>query len=441
MKNDNGWLERNWSWTKYLYPALIGVIIFARNSTPYTTPGFWAEDSVHFFGESLELGVSALRSPVYGYHFFLGRLVAFVATFFPVYYTPLFFSWSCLIVAVVACYYFARSGFEWIVKNRAYRIWAGFLMSFGPGTGDLFASLCNMSSALTLLAFLILLEKPFTMSMRKILVLGFLAFSAGQIFLLTPLVIYLWYLTCEKNYLILLGFVFLPVTLINFSGNHEVGTRVGLLNYENIKIIPIILLENFFIRLVEVPFLGARVTGWIMSQSNLIFWLTGIALLIPAHWLIRASKIEKQKLKILFLGFLVMLSSYGVIAIARKYALSQITRGSGDSQWSLRYSFLPAISVFVLWFAVLTEWQSELKTKFKKVVPLILIIMTVHSLFYWRARWWRRPINWTQASAQIQKALDAKRSGQLKDAVVIQNIELFPEYWNQGVFLVRIRPN
>ncbi|MEK6579165.1 MAG: hypothetical protein AABZ55_08055, partial [Bdellovibrionota bacterium] len=106
-----------------------------------------------------------------------------------------------------------------------------------------------------------------------------------------------------------------------------------------------------------------------------------------------------------------------------------------------RYSFLPAISVFVLWFAVLTEWQSELKTKFKKVVPLILIIMTVHSLFYWRARWWRRPINWTQASAQIQKALDAKRSGQLKDAVVIQNIELFPEYWNQGVFLVRIRPN
>lgn len=435
----SAWLEKNLSWAKFFYTGLIGLIIFARFPSPYTTPGFWAEDATYFFVQAFENGASTLFTPVYGYHFLLGRLIAYFATFWPVYYSPLIYSWACLVVAAFVCSYFSKDTFKWIIPNRWHRIWVCVLIAIGPGTGDLFASLCNMSSGLTLLAFLILLERPFAFTKINIASLTFLALSAGQTFILIPLALFLWRQTKRKEYLRVVLWILIPMTLVNFVGNHFAGTQAGLLEYKNIILVPKILVENFFIRVFFVPFLGERWTAWVMSQSNFLFWPLCALIGYLAAKFSRSTRIDRSKLAVLGVGVLVMLSSYGIIAIVRSYALHQILKGSGHPWWNLRYQFLPAASVFIFWFALLVDWRARLRSGRRVLISILILVMTLNCLLQWRGATYRRPINWAQVSDHIESALALKRGKKLGQSITIQNIGLHPDYYHGGMFSLDIR--
>src|SRR5437868_4626971 len=73
---------------------LIAAIIAFRNPLPLTRAEFWAEDGSQFFGDALNLGVKGVITPFFGYHFFLCRVIAYLATFFPVVYAPLIYNGS-----------------------------------------------------------------------------------------------------------------------------------------------------------------------------------------------------------------------------------------------------------------------------------------------------------------------------------------------------------
>src|SRR4051812_8776182 len=70
-----------------------GLIIFLRTPEALLRSEFWAEDLSEFFVGAIALGAKSLVTPVYGYHFFVERIVAWLATFLPVYFTPFIYAW------------------------------------------------------------------------------------------------------------------------------------------------------------------------------------------------------------------------------------------------------------------------------------------------------------------------------------------------------------
>src|SRR5690242_15753624 len=85
-------------------------IILCRNPLAVIRAEFWAEDATEFFFGALSLGVESLITPVWGFHCFLSRLIAYVASPFPVLWTPYIYAIACLIINAFVTSYFVRDG-------------------------------------------------------------------------------------------------------------------------------------------------------------------------------------------------------------------------------------------------------------------------------------------------------------------------------------------
>lgn len=417
---------------------LCGLIIFIRTPAALLRAEFWAEDLTEFFLGALHMRSKSILTPVYGYHFFGERIIAWASTFLPVFWTPYIFVWVCFLISTLASAYFVRDGFSWLVKSQRFRVLLCATIALGPGTNEVHFSFCNLPSPLTWLAALLLLEVPHRLSIKRLATLIFIALSAGQTVLLLPLVATFFWVTKSKKYLLLAGGI-APMVLLNFIGNHQTGSQNGLLKYSMVLQAPQAFIENFFARLLVVPIWGPHNSRF-MLRNQLLFWVVSLVGIYFLRKLFLSEKwsLKDKKFRLLFSMFVGFVGLYAVVIISRSYSMNSVFIRYGNPGWGLRYSFLPGCAALVIWFSYLSLFlalpRSKLVTNFAKFVVFLLVANNVSN---WNSFHHRQNLNWASGAEKIQEALRQQAEGSLSSEIRVPlNLLAHPLGWAEKAELV-----
>jgi hypothetical protein len=410
---------------------LVAAIIAARNPPALFRAEFWAEDATEFFFGALELGAASVATPVYGYHFLLSRLVAYFATFAPVFYTPYVYAWASLIINAVSVAYITRPGFSWIAPQPLMRLLLAALLATGPGTSEAFLNLANVPNVIALLGLLILIERPFVVDWKKFVALILLALSSGQMVLWVPVVLYLAWVKRSRAHA-LLGLALAMVGLLNIIGSRQASSDAHLLADAGTGVIVRIMIENAFTRLLPGPLLGSGLSRALMLSSPALFWSTAVAGFIAvATLVVRESRRDPTEILILMLAYAGAIGGLGVVALSRNYAIPLLVRESGSILPDIRYSVLSGAVALILWaWWLLRLRTSRLPWTVARVVASCAIVVNVAA--HWGYAFTRPDLQWAARSEPLQWLLDERdRTGK---AVIIrlQDLPVHPVGWIPG---------
>jgi len=424
--------------------VMVAALIALRNPTPLLRAEFWAEDASVFFADALNAGWHSLYTPVYGYHFLVSRLIAWVASMCPVVAAPYVYSWGAFAANTVAIGYFSRSTFRWLIPSDFVRAALCLLMVLAPGGGEVMMNLCNLMTPLTLLALLLLIESPGRLSWRRFAVLLFLAASAGPILMMSPLIAYLGWHTRDRRYFALIG-AMLPIFLANVAGNHVTGVENGLLNYWTAALIPQALVDNFSLRLFVLPIVGTGGASALMAANSAVYWSASLAGATLLFWLWRRGRPSgaarlwhDEAATLLLVGYSCAVLTFAGIIVSRSYAVLQVVRQSGDPLWHVRYAYLPGVVALMIWTVALHRIAPRGAFNAGLAYTLISVI-AAHEGVQWKNYPERRDIRWPVAATAIQQAVDARTRGTLSHAVAF-SVPVHPVYWRNGAITVQVSP-
>jgi hypothetical protein len=127
-------------WPKNLIILFIfAVAVFYKAPDQLINPQFWAEDGVVFFMGSLQQGFQSILTPYAGYYHLIPRLVAYMATFFPIVAAPAIYLYSSYLILLVI----AWSYFQLLNTNRSRYFLVGSIVLV-PINGEVFLNLTNL---------------------------------------------------------------------------------------------------------------------------------------------------------------------------------------------------------------------------------------------------------------------------------------------------------
>lgn len=423
-------------WWRALFPFLLaGATIFLYGTDALLRAEFWGEDLTEFFYSSHEQGAASLTTPVYGYHFLLARLIAYFATLFPVVAAPYIYAWASLVVSTLTTAWFSRDGFAWLIPQRWLRILVCWLLAMGPGTGEVFLNLVNLSNVLVFLTLLLLLEQPFKLSWGRILWFALLFLSSGQTVILLPLIVLVGLFSRQRRYFWLL-LIMVPLAVVNMIGSHAVNQATGLASYQSFALLPRVLVDNAIGRFLLLPFLGPRLFQYLHDSHGWFFWCggaLGLGALLVIFW--RQRTWQTPRVWLLLGACACCLGVYAVVLLTRSYASDQLFRGTIAKQWQHRYSYLSGSVALICWWTLLTRWASACRLRKSMLLPLALLGLTVQALAQTRPNsfYHRADVNWPTRAAELQSLIDQRDQGLLQRPVriilldVVHPLEWAPE--------------
>ena len=418
-----------------LAPWLLAASLIAlRNPAALLRAEFWAEDGTVFFRDALLHGAASLAMPVYGYCLSLARAIAWVATFFPVVGTPYVYAVAALAVNAFTVAYLSRPGFEWLIPKRAHRILVACLLTLAPGAGETFLNISNLTNCLGLLALLMLIERPRELGALKFAALVAIGLSSGHMVILLPLILYLWVRDRRRSHLFLL-IALSPIVAANCLGNQRSGAATGLLDYSRFLVAPLVIVENFVVRLFFAPFLGSDLTGRFMNTPAWVFWPLALGALAAAAWGVRRARPDRETTRILVLSDLLTVSTFGIIVVSRSYAFEKVQRESGNIMWGVRYSFLPGVMADLIWMAALialaggrtaADSRSSGVRRTIWLARAAIIVLCFNNLIRWHGVYRRHDAHWPESAARIQAVVDQRARGELLVSTEVSRIQMHP---------------
>jgi hypothetical protein len=408
--------------------ALVAGIIALRFPTPLLRAEFWAEDATEFFFDTVSLGPRSLVAPVYGYHFVLEHLIAYAATFLPVFYTPYVYAWSCLLVDAAALAYLARDGFAWIAPRWWQRVLLAILLALAPGTPDVLLNLANLPNPLALLGFLLLVERPFRMGGLKLLGFALIAASSGHVMLWLPIAVYLAWINRSRGYSAAAAVITI-FAFLNGTGTHVASKSAGSFDLHAVAEVPRILLENGFARLLPQPFLGPDLTGSFQSAPGGIYWAAVALGFASVAWLcIREWSVDREGVVLLILGYAGAIGMLGLVAITRSYNVPLLVRESGSLLPLVRYSFLPAALATFIWSSWLL--RPRVGGPMGKVVRYAAAaVVGVQLAAGFSAGSDRPDLSWDERSRRIEWLLDLNRTTGRPVVIKMNDLAIHPVGW------------
>ncbi|HYV86334.1 MAG TPA: hypothetical protein VFB49_10510 [Patescibacteria group bacterium] len=444
-----------------LAPWLLAAgLIALRNPTALFRAEFWAEDGTVFFRDALLRGAASLAMPVYGYCLSLARAIAWVATFFPVVGTPYVYAVAALAVNAFTVAYLSRPGFEWLIPKRAHRILVACLLTLAPGAGETFLNISNLTNCLGLLALLMLIETPRELGALKFAALVAIGLSSGHMVILLPLILYLWVRDRRRSHLFLLIALF-PIVAANFLGNQRSGAATGLLDYSRFLVAPLVIVENFVVRLFFAPFLGSELTGGFMKTPAWVFWPLALGALAAAAWGVRRARPDRETTRILVLSDLLTVSTFGIIVVSRSYAFEKVQRESGNIMWGVRYSFLPGVMADLIWMAALIALArgATMGTgaagvgaagggagggngrRVAWLARAAIVVLCFNNVARWHGVYRRHDAHWPESAARVQAVLDRRARGELQVPTEVPGIQMHPMGTGMEWLTVTIPPS
>lgn len=121
--------------------VLFGLCVFAlvlKSPDAYANPQFWAEDAVIFFRQQWNHDWPQVATPYAGYSHFVPRLIAWLASFFPIESAPRLYSMAALGIASASISYFL-----WKLASTPLSIIAFAGIFLAPTNGEVFGTLTN----------------------------------------------------------------------------------------------------------------------------------------------------------------------------------------------------------------------------------------------------------------------------------------------------------
>jgi hypothetical protein len=433
-----------------LAPFLLAAgLIVLRNPAALFRAEFWAEDGTVFFRTALLHGAASLAMPVYGYYLSLARVIAWVATFFPVLWTTYLYAAAALAVNAFTVAYLSRPGFEWLIRRRSHRILVACLLTLAPGAGETFLNISNLTNCLGLLALLMLIEAPRELSALKFATLVGIGLSSGHMVILLPLILYLWIRARRRSHLWLLA-VLLPIVVANFLGNQRSGAETGLLDYSRFLIAPLVIVENFVVRLFFAPFLGSELTGPLMKTPAWVFWPLALGALAAAAWGLRRARPDRETTRILVLSYLLTVSTFGIIVVSRSYAFEKVQRESGNIMWGVRYAFLPGVMADLIWMSALialaggrtpADARASAARRTIWLARAAIVVLCFNNMIRWHGVYRRHDAHWPESAARIQAVVDRRARGELPVATEVSQIQMHPMGTGMEWLTVTIPPS
>ena len=392
----------------------------------FLDPTFWGEDGTFLFRESVEIGPSAILLPVYGSYLTIPRLVAFLVSFLPTYWAPLSYVIAAGLLSSLSLSLFSRAGYRWLVPDDRLRVLMCWLFSLVPGTYECYFALTPGIYTVFCALLLLLLERDeqgrWRMGLARALLVSFLWFSLGLGLVLAPLIAYLFWLTRNRNYLLLLvtlaGAVLLNRTTENVYRPDSLPTPFSL---------ALIYFENLAVRLAFLPLVPYSWHEAVRMMEGAPFLVSSVALIGSYLWAaFRARRRDAEGARVLVLAVLCVMATFPLTALVRYYGVSLFAR----PQIALvgRHALIPAVlALLLLW-----QWLAQPGRKgSRRVAAVGLLVWTtfcvLHEPFY-------QPPNppvapaweWPEQAATIDAALRARRAGTLEEAVVIRRISCRP---------------
>jgi hypothetical protein len=420
------------------YVATAAAMIL-RNPPAFFRAEFWAEDGPEFFADSLSLGTAALWTPVYGYQFLLSRVIACMATWMPVVWTPYVYAWLCLVLNALSVTYFVRDGFSWLIPSKAIRVVTCLVLAIAPGTPEVVGNLCNLPASLTLLGLLMLLEKPFPPSAGKVAILAVLLLSAGQMFVLTPLTMLLYWRTLHRRYVVLVV-VLLLIAAGNAVGNHYKAADAGYRNYDALPYIPSIVLAQACLRAFVGPFVGPHRTGQLMTAATAIFWPALAVMGVGTAWVVSRFRPFREPMIILVFSYVLVCGTFAVMLLSRDYAFELLARESGTFLWSHRYAYLPGSIAILFWLTVVGTPVDRWKRHSVPLAVYIVALLSTHGASQFFGVYPRPDLGWPRMAAEVQRVVNLKSQGLLGQATTIEGIQAHPVFFRYRTFSVTVRP-
>jgi hypothetical protein len=430
---------------------ILFVVLFVLSSIRLTqffrAPFFYAEDLTIFFTQSIELGTHSFTQPI-SQHFLIQRVIAYITTFFPTFYTPLIYQVSAGLISAWSFSLFAKSGYRWLIADDRIRCVLCVIFALLPGVSEIFFTLCTLYYPLSCAVFLLLLERNaegnWEMSSPKSLFISFLWFSIGQgIIFLLPL-FYLAVTTKNKTYLICIGSL-LICAFLNAQASlleqdalyHGHFTHLSD-SFQSLMVY----IDNLYIRLIFAPLVGSYLIQKFNAAPDWIFLILCTLISVPLTVLCRRNHVfKKQGFRFLAILVLCVFSVFPLTVWLRSYGIWLMRRP--NIALGLRYSVLPAMIAVILWTAALTAKVTLAKFGRFGCAAILAVIFT-NTLF--EPLW--QPVDqfpefhetWPAKAAIIDNALRLRRRHELQQAITVQDLLCLPRGWQKMGTTLTIRP-
>jgi hypothetical protein len=416
---------------------LVALAVLLRNPVPAFRPEFWAEDASEFFFDTLVLPDRGLLSPVYGYYFFLSRIIAFVASLLPLRLVPGVYAWTSLAFGAVALGWFVREGFQWLVAKRWLRLFLAILLTLVPGTQEVFYNLCNLPMLLAFWALLLLLERPDSPSWWRVAGLVVLTLSSAQMVLWTPIAAWLFFRTRNRRYVLVVA-VMVGIGALNAVGSRTSAAQAHLLADGSLSTLPRLLVENAFLRLVPDPFLLPKTVVGLMRAPSYVFW-TLAALSFAALCAVAIVSVRRNAdFALLGLAYLGAIGYIGIAAVSRNYLGPFLLREQGNLLWHVRYSFLPAALALLIWSSLLLPRRPNRWLNIASVAAFV--VMTLRLIVFVPSLYDRPDQHWSERAAYVGRILESHESTGRAAIVHLGMLPVHPLGWrpSNGRVLVEL---
>jgi hypothetical protein len=423
------------------YPA-VALLLLASTALrlPYTFryPSFWAEDATVLFRQGVETGAAALLLPLYGSYHALPRLIVLISSLLPVAWAPALYALGAGLVSSACLALFARPGFRWLVPDDRVRLLMCWLFSLAPGTNEGFFALCTLNYAVFCGLLFLLLERDehgrWRMGLGRALLVSFLWLSAGQgVVLALPLAVLFWQ-TRNRAYLLCLATLGLSAALNLTAENSYRPTEIA-----GPRALVLVYLDNLGLRLAFVPLVGQRWIRRVYAMSDLVFYALSAALLGGYLYAVgRKRDPDAEGKRVLLATVLATMATFPLTVLVRDYALAILRRQ--HFHMGGRISLVPStLALLLLWLWLARPAASLVK---RAAACAFLAWTTLNVLYepFLDPVEPFRPVEWPQQAAIIEKALEDRRAGRLREPVVVKDIRCRPRSPDWKIDALVIRP-
>jgi hypothetical protein len=404
--------------------VVMGVLVLRRPDALFY-PQFWAEDGSVFFKEQMESGfLVAVGIHYAGYLHLVPRVIAGLASVFPLRFAPLCYNFVALCLAAVVCAWFSRGEFRRIVRSDGLRALACVGFACAPTGWEIVGTVTNLQWYLLWWGYLLWMSPLPAGRKGRVAFVG----AWAAIGLSAPGAIAL-----------------MPFWMVRLVVRRDRGERVACLACLVPPLLLVSMVDPSEVGAITEPFAAAELI--FRGVRKLFAWRVVVEALVgetdPVHLADRMGD------SLAYLGFLTvvvgcaLLAVYGSVRVRTWLVLSAVfvvlylavaVVGRPDHVLKVslykmnwgggRYFFVPLCVVLMGFFAALSvapRWRKLL------VVPILMVLVfSIVGQF-------RTPpfedLRWAEHAALLERAMNEKRTGWIE-------VPVNPSHWRDRVLRI-----
>ncbi|MCC2644744.1 MAG: hypothetical protein K0R94_522 [Burkholderiales bacterium] len=223
----------------------------------------YAEDGRGFLPRSVMYGFNAVLRPYTGYLQVAPQLISLISYYISLKYYPLITLFICGFIYSLAISSIINSSYSWICRNQMVRFFIALSLTFIPGTTEILGNLANLHTILYIfVTFKMVAKFDAKYSVLDYILFIITAFSAGEFFLILPVVLYRMFVLYKSKQSLVCIFQHLLILLIivfSIVINYFTALQAGVMGHKN-------LIDHILLLIQYLPHI-------LLTISNRIFYL------------------------------------------------------------------------------------------------------------------------------------------------------------------------